>query len=89
VTLPFLVTLAAAVIFIAVEAAFLAGYLRRRGRQAPSHVEGRSNAALELVWALAPAIFLAVLLALTFYSAEPPDPRSAQPVSTQGEEPRR
>jgi heme/copper-type cytochrome/quinol oxidase subunit 2 len=74
VTPSIVVTLAATVIFIAVEFAFFVGYLRRRGHQAPSAVAGRSNAALELLWALLPALLLAALVALTFQAAEGSSP---------------
>lgn len=65
-------TLVATVIVVAVEIAFLVGYLQRRGQQAPSAVSGRSNVVLEFVWALLPIVLLAVLVILTLYAAEHP-----------------
>lgn len=64
-TPPLIVTLIAAALFVAVEVAFVVGYLRRRGQQAPSAVAGRSNRALELLWAVLPVLLLGLLVILT------------------------
>ncbi|MCS6800907.1 MAG: hypothetical protein RMM58_03710 [Chloroflexota bacterium] len=64
-TPPLVVTMIAAALFLAVETAFLVGYLRRRGRQAPSAIAGRSHPALELIWAVLPPLLLGLLVILT------------------------
>ncbi len=64
-TPPLVVTLLAAALFVAVEIAFVVGYFRRRGHQAPSAVAGRSNPALELIWAVLPVLLLGLLMLLT------------------------
>ncbi|GIW05706.1 MAG: hypothetical protein KatS3mg060_0511 [Dehalococcoidia bacterium] len=64
-TPPLVVTLIAAALFVAVEIAFVVGYLRRRGQQAPSAVAGRSNPALELIWAVLPVLLLGLLVLMT------------------------
>ncbi len=79
-----LVTLAAAVIFVAVELAFLVGYLQRRGHQAPSAIAGRSNPVLEVTWAILPVVLLALLVLLTLQAAEGASPQPATVYAQQG-----
>lgn len=63
--MPLAVTVASAALFVAVEIAFFVGYLRRRKTQPWSGVPGKTHEGFELAWALGPAIFLAILLAMT------------------------
>ena len=64
-TPPLIVALIAAALFIAVEIAFLVRFVRRRGQQSASAVAGRSNPAMELIWAVLPVLLLGVLVLLT------------------------
>ncbi|MCS7003550.1 MAG: hypothetical protein NZ518_11935 [Dehalococcoidia bacterium] len=88
-TLPFVVTLVAAVVSLAVYLVVLASYLTRRRQQPPSYLPGRSTPLLEMVWALLPVVFLGVVVAVTLL-APPVSPASgAAPVYAIEDAPRR
>lgn len=68
-TVPIAVSLLAAFALIAAEAAFLVNYLRRQPEAPAAGLVYRSHPALDVVWALCPAVFVAILVALTLQAS--------------------
>ena len=68
-TVPLAVSFVAAFALLGAEAAFLVNYLRRQPQIPAAGVVYRSHPALDVVWALCPAVFVAILVVLTFHAS--------------------